>query len=325
MEYCLTVKELCKSYRHFKALNGLNLHVPQGSIYGLVGKNGAGKTTLIRLICGLQQPTSGTYELYGISNTQPGIKKSRQRMGAVVETPSVYLDMTAEENMKVQHRVLGLPSDTGIDELLELVGLSDTGKKKARNFSLGMRQRLGIAVALCKNPDFLVLDEPVNGLDPQGIIEMRELLLKLNQERQITVLISSHILDELSRLATHYGFIDNGRTVKEVSARELAESCRKCIRMELTNILAFSRVMEKYGLEYKLLSENKADLYSLPDEVRLSRRDLDCGIPSGEGKGDITWLVEQLAQNGCRVLSLTERDESLESYYINLIGGGEYA
>lgn len=208
MEYCLTAEGLSKHYRHFKALEGLSIHVPKGSVYGLVGRNGAGKTTLIRLICGLQSPTSGEYILYGKRNTEKGITEARRRMGAVVETPSIYSDMTAEENIRQQYQILGIPSFDGIRELLELVGLEDVGKKKAKNFSLGMRQRLGIAVALAGDPDFLILDEPANGLDPEGIIEMRELILRLNRERQITVLISSHILDELSRLATHYGFLD---------------------------------------------------------------------------------------------------------------------
>ena len=166
------------------------MHVPKGAIYGFVGKNGAGKTTLIRLICGLQTPTEGEYSLFGISNGEKGMEKSRRRMGAVVETPSIYLDMTAEDNLKAQFRTLGLPSFAQIPELLNLVGLAHTGKKKAKHFSLGMRQRLGIAVALAGDPDFLVLDEPANGLDPQGIIEMRELILTLNRERQITVLLS---------------------------------------------------------------------------------------------------------------------------------------
>lgn len=210
MEYCLTTEALCKQYRHTKALDGLSMHVPRGSIYGFVGKNGAGKTTLIRMICGLQEVSSGEYTLYGVKNTDKGIEKVRGRMGAIVEAPSVYMDMTAEDNLKLQYRVLGLPSYEGIKDLLKLVGLADTGKKKVKNFSLGMRQRLGIAVALAGDPDFLILDEPINGLDPQGIIEIRELILKLNRERQITVLISSHILEELSKLATHYGFIDRG-------------------------------------------------------------------------------------------------------------------
>ena len=177
MDYVLRTNALCKKYKDFKALNGLSMNVPKGAIYGFVGKNGAGKTTLIRLICGLQEPTSGEYMLYGRKNTDKDILKSRRRMGAVVETPSIYFDMTAEENLKIQYRILGLPSFDGLNDILKLVGLEDTGRKKAKNFSLGMRQRLGIAVALVGDPDFLVLDEPANGLDPQGIIEIRELSL----------------------------------------------------------------------------------------------------------------------------------------------------
>ena len=173
MEYVLTTHNLSKSYGNFKALDQLSMHVEKGAIYGFVGKNGAGKTTLIRLICGLQRPTGGDYSLYGRNCRQSEIVSSRRRMGAVVETPSIYLDMTAKDNLKMQYSILGRPSDNGLNELLELVGLNDTGKKKAKNFSLGMRQRLGIAVALAGNPDFLVLDEPTNGLDPQGIVEMR--------------------------------------------------------------------------------------------------------------------------------------------------------
>lgn len=164
--YCLEAQALHKHYKSFKALNGLNLHVPQGAIYGLVGQNGAGKTTLIRLICGLQEPTAGAYSLYGTSHTSPAIHKARKRMGAVVETPALQPGMTARENLVQQYRILGMPSLDGIDELLALVGLADTGKKKVRAFSLGMRQRLGIALALCGSPDLLMLDEPVNGLDP---------------------------------------------------------------------------------------------------------------------------------------------------------------
>ena len=231
MEYVLTTQGLSKHYKDFKALDDLSMHVPKGAIYGFVGRNGAGKTTLIRLICGLQSPTAGTYALYGADSRDKGLSRARRRMGAVVEAPSIYLDLTARDNLREQLRVLGAPTDDGIPQLLKLVGLEDTGSKKARNFSLGMKQRLGIAVALAGDPDFLVLDEPVNGLDPQGIIDIRELILKLNRERNITVLISSHILDELSKLATHYGFIDGGRIVKELSARELEEigraSCRE--------------------------------------------------------------------------------------------------
>ena len=199
MEYVLQTNAVRKEYGHFKALNGLSMNVPKGSIYGFVGKNGSGKTTLIRLACGLQQPTEGEIKIYGVGHKDRAVYRARRRIGAVVETPSIYLDMTAEENLKEQYRILGMPSFDDIGTLLHLVGLENTGKKKARNFSLGMRQRLGIAIALAGNPDFLILDEPVNGLDPQGIVEIRELILKLNHEHGITVLISSHYLDELSK------------------------------------------------------------------------------------------------------------------------------
>ncbi len=303
MEYCLTAERLSKHYRHFKALEGLSIHVPKGSIYGLVGRNGAGKTTLIRLICGLQSPTSGEYILYGKRNTEKGITEARRRMGAVVETPSIYSDMTAEENIRQQYLILGIPSFDGIRELLELVGLEDVGKKKAKNFSLGMRQRLGIAVALAGDPDFLILDEPANGLDPEGIIEMRELILRLNRERQITVLISSHILDELSRLATHYGFLDQGRMVKELSAQELESACQKCVRLMVSDTKALSQALERMGLEYKIRSHEEADVYG---EVNLSQ------------------LILDLAKEDCQVLGIQEHNESLESYFMSLVGGGEH-
>ena len=302
MEYILTAESLGKQYRHFKALDSFSIHVPKGSIYGFVGKNGAGKTTFIRLICGLQEPTSGSYTLYGVKNTDPSITKSRRRMGAVVETPSIYLDMTAEDNLKEQYRIIGLPSFDDIPELLRLVELENTGKKKAKNFSLGMKQRLGIAIALAGSPDFLILDEPVNGLDPQGIIEMRELILKLNQERQITFLISSHILDELSRLATHYGFIDSGHMVKELSASELDAACRKCIRVQVSDIHALTRVLDEMDIEYNIFSDTMADIFA---------------------RINVSSLTLALAEQGCDVISLTEREESLESFYVNLIGGGK--
>ena len=300
MEYVLRTNALCKNYKHFKALNGLTMNVPKGAIYGFVGKNGAGKTTLIRLICGLQEPASGEYALYGLKNSEKEILKSRRRKGAVVETPSIYSDLTAVDNLKEQYRILGIPSYDSIPKLLKLVGLENTGNKKAKNFSLGMRQRLGIAIALAGDPDFLVLDEPVNGLDPQGIIEMRELILKLNREHQITVLISSHILDELSRLATHYGFIDNGRMVKEISAEELEASCRKCVRLEVTNVQTLARLLDGMKVDYKVISDKAADVFA---------------------KVNVSKLTMALSKENCEVISMQERDESLESYYVSLVGG----
>ncbi len=303
MEYVLETHNLTKTYGKFRAVDGLSMHIPKGAIYGFVGKNGAGKTTLIRLICGLQTPTSGSYCLYGIDSNGKKIGRSRRRMGAVVETPAIYLDMTAAENLKQQYLILGLPSYHGLEQLLELVGLEHTGKKKAKHFSLGMRQRLGIAIALVGDPDFLVLDEPINGLDPQGIIEIRELILKLNREFGITVLISSHILDELARLATHYGFIDRGQMVKEISAQELTKACRKCIRTEVSDIKALVRVLDAMNMEYRVISEDTAEIFA---------------------KINVSQLTVALLKENCEVLSMQERDESLESYFMNLVGGAEH-
>ena len=300
MDYALQTDRLCKTYRHYHALNGLTMNVPRGSIYGFVGRNGAGKTTLIRLICGLQKPTSGKFTLDGVQSTERDILKIRRRMGAVVETPSIYLGMTAEDNLKQQYRILGLPSYDGLRELLELVGLSDTGKKKAKDFSLGMRQRLGIAIALAGSPDLLILDEPVNGLDPQGIIEIRELIQKLNRERGITVLISSHILDELHRLATWYGFIDQGKIVKEMSAEELDAVCRQYLRVTVSNMTALKKVLDKRNLGYSIASEKEADIY---DAIGISE------------------LTHALDVEDCTILSVSEQSESLENYFVSLVGG----
>jgi len=304
MEYVLTTQALSKHYGHFKALNNLTMKVPKGAIYGFIGKNGAGKTTLIRLICGLQSPTSGEYTLYGRKSGDGHLHDSRRRMGAVVETPSIYLNMSAIDNLRHQYIILGKPSFEGIDELLNLVGLAHAGRKKAKNFSLGMRQRLGIAIALAGDPDFLVLDEPVNGLDPQGIIEIRELILKLNREHQMTFLISSHILDELSKLATHYGFIDKGHIVREISAEDLESACRKCMHIEVSDIQALIRVLDKEKIDYAIISDTEADIY---------------------GHVDITDMSLNLARENCKIIAINEKDESLESYYIRLIGGEEHA
>ncbi len=300
MENVLETYSLCKSYGKFKALDEVNMRIPKGSIYGFIGRNGAGKTTLIRVVCGLQDPDSGAYYIYGAVHKGKEIAKARRRMGAVVETPAIYLDLTAEENLRQQYRILGLPSFEGVSDLLKLVRLENTGKKHVRNFSLGMKQRLGIAMALAGDPDFLVLDEPVNGLDPQGIVEIRELILRLNQANGITVLISSHILDELSKLATHYGFIDKGRIVKEISAEELHANCRKCVRVEVSNINALSRILDQNKIEYKVISDNQANIYG---EISISK------------------LAAMVSAADCELISASDHNESLESYYIRLVGG----
>ncbi len=302
MDYILKTNNLKKYYRNFKALDGLKMNVPKGSIYGFIGRNGAGKTTLIRLVCGIQYPTDGELSLYGVNYTDKKISQSRRRIGSVIETPALYTDMTAAENLKQQYRVLGIPDFEQIPQLLKLVGLENTENKKARQFSLGMRQRLGIALALCGDPDFLVLDEPINGLDPEGIIEIRELIMKLNREKKITVLISSHYLDELSKLATHYGFISNGKMVREMSAEELESACRKCLHVTVTDTSALALVLDSMNISYQINDETHADIYAKPA---------------------ITQLALALNKENCEIISAEEHDESLESFYISLIGGGD--
>lgn len=298
MEYILETNNLRKQYKDFKALNGLTMHVPTGSIYGFVGKNGAGKTTLIRLISGLQTPTSGDFKIYGINYKDNSISSARKKMGAVVETPSIFHDLTAYENLKMQYDILDIKDYTTINDLLKLVGLENTGKKMAKNFSLGMRQRLGIAVALCGNPEFLVLDEPINGLDPEGIVEIRNLIKKLNKERNITILISSHILDELSKVATHYGFIADGKIIKEMSASEFEEDSKKSINIVTDKPL--EKVLKENNYNYQLISNISANIY---------------------GEVDITPLVLKLHEKEISVKKITENEENLEHYFFSLLGG----
>ena len=300
MNEVLNTTNLTKIYGNSKALDKLNMRVPKQAMYGLVGKNGAGKTTLLRIICGLQNATSGEYSLYGISSKDKKIIKARQKMGAVIETPAIYPDLSAIGNLKEQFRITGERAFKKIPDLLQLVGLERVGHKKAGNFSLGMKQRLGIAMALANNPNFLVLDEPVNGLDPQGIVEMRETLLKLNREYGITILISSHILDELSRIATYYGFIDNGRMVKEISAVDLKKDFEKRIVLEVSNISVLIEILKKQNIRHQITSSNRVEIF---DSINISQ------------------LTLALAEQGCNVNSIHEQDENLENYFMSLIGG----
>lgn len=302
MEYILETNNLEKKYKDFKAISNLNIHIKKGAIYGLIGKNGAGKTTLIRLICGLQKPTNGTYSICGVKNTDKKILKVRERMGAIIETPSIYVNMSARDNLLEQFKLLGLPSNDGIDELLELVALENTGNKKAKNFSLGMKQRLGIAIALSNNPDLLILDEPINGLDPEGIIEIRELILKLNKKKKITILISSHYLDELSKIATDYGFVDNGQIVKEISSEELNKKMEHKIELKVKDVKEFSKYFEKNNITYEVFDKNTINVY---------------------GKINLSKLINDLSKNDLVADEVHEKEETLENYYMNLIGGGK--
>lgn len=302
MEYILETDNLEKKYGHNKVISNLNMHIPKGAIYGLIGKNGAGKTTLIRILCSLQRPSSGTYNIFGISNRNRKINSARKRIGAIIETPSICLDMTAEENLIEQYKIVGLPNFDDIQEILKLVRLEDTGKKKARHFSLGMKQRLGIAIALVGNPDMLILDEPVNGLDPEGIIEIRELILKLNKENGITFLISSHYLDELSKIATYYGFMNLNRIVKEISKDELEANFKKKMQINVSNIKECVKYLEENNIPYKVISNEIVEIYQ---KVKVSE------------------LVVALSKRNCIINDFLEKDESLENYYLNLIGGAK--
>lgn len=302
MEYIIETHNLEKRYKNFKALNNLNIHIEKGAIYGLIGKNGSGKTTLIRIVCGLQKPTSGTYSIYGKSNQNKDIIQARQRIGAIIETPSIYYNMTVAENLKIQYKIIGLPSYKGLENLLDVVGLSKTENKKVKNLSLGMKQRLGIAIALIGNPDFLILDEPINGLDPEGIIEIRELILKLNKENGITFLISSHYLDELSKIATHYGFLDKGKIIKEISSKELEKKFQKRIELKVSNLKECVCYLEENKYSYKIVSDDIVNIYN---------------------KINISEIAVALSQRNCIINKFKEIEESLENYYINLLGGGD--
>lgn len=302
MNYILKVENLEKSYHNHKVLSNLNMNIEEGAIYGLVGRNGAGKTTLIRIITGLQAPTKGNYEIFDINYKNSKIKKHLKTMGAIIEKPALIENMTARENIIEQSKIVGTIQTIDIDALLKLVGLNDTDNKKVRNFSLGMRQRLGIAITLCSNPKFIILDEPINGLDPEGIIAIRKLILKLNKEQNITFLISSHYLDELSTIATNYGFIKNGKIIKEISSKEFNE--KKQIKTEL--IVDVPKTAIKYfklkNLQYKIIDNNTFELSNITN---------------------ISNLILELSNLNCSVKNIKETEETLENYYLDLIGGKE--
>ena len=298
MDYVLETKSLLKSYRHVEALSGVDMHVPKDSIYGLVGRNGAGKTTLMRVVAGMQKENGGTYLLFGVDKNSREIKKERKRVGAMIESPAIFHDLSAEDNLKMQYRILGLPSFDTIPEILSTVGLENTGNKKAGSFSFGMKQRLGIAMAIAGNPDLLILDEPINGLDPEAIVEMRELILRLNREMNMTIIVSSHILDELAKVATYYGFIDSGRMVKEVSAVDMEKECRKALRIKVESIEKAAIALTSLGNDYSVIDDNTLDIFG------------DIGIKE---------VLDVLS--GAGIKDIEKRNENLEGYFINTMGG----
>lgn len=276
-EYVLRTEGLTKRYGGHAAVNGVSLHVRKGAVYGLIGKNGAGKTTFMKMVAGLARPDGGQIELFGSRD----LERQRVRMGTLIEAPGLYRGMTARENLEVVCRAYGIPERDCVEKMLSLTGLKETGKKKAGAFSMGMKQRLGLAVALLRNPDFLILDEPINGLDPEGIRQMRELLLKLNRERNVTILLSSHILGELSRMATAYGIIREGELAEEFDAKELETRCRRCRRLTVDNVERAAVILEEelHIREFDVPEASVIRIFErLEDSAEINRRLTLAGI-----------------------------------------------
>ena len=296
---------LRKAYGSCMALDGMNMLVRRGDIYGLVGRNGAGKTTLMRMLTGQSQPTGGEMELFGASGRE--MRPQRARTGAMIEIPSFSPFLTARENLEYYRLQRGIPGGGVVDETLELVDLAYTGKKKFKTFSLGMKQRLGLALALMNHPDFLILDEPINGLDPEKVAEFRRILRQLNQERRTTILISSHILSELSTIATRYGFMEQGKIIEEISAQALHDKCRTCLRLEVDDAAKAAAVLQtQLGTDqFEVLPGNVVQLYDCLDDPRRASY--------------------ALAQNGVALLAMEQKGADLEAYFLDLIGGGRHA
>lgn len=298
----LKAYNITKKYGEQLAVDNVNMTIKKGDIYGFIGQNGAGKTTLIRLITGLIHKSGGEIELLG-ANEENELNKARTMVGSLIESPSLYTNMTARENLEVSRLVRNIPGKKCIDEVLELVGLKDVEKKKVKNFSLGMRQRLGIANALMGNPKLLILDEPINGLDPMGIVEIRELLKKINKEKDMTILISSHILSELSELATTYGIISNGKLIEEITAKQLSEKCRQYIDLKVDDTARAVILLEReLGIsDYEVLEDSNIKVFSNLDNV-----------------GEVNSL---LSRSGIIVESISVKGENLEEYFMNKVGG----
>lgn len=301
----LTTQSLTKRYRKTMALDQVNITIQKGDIYGFIGKNGAGKTTLIRVIAGIAEPTSGTFSLFG--ETEPkAIIRARKRIAAVVESPALHLNLSAYDNLKLQCILLGIPQPhaKAIEEVLikvDLTKLLVERKKKAKNFSLGMRQRLGIAMALLSKPEFLILDEPNNGLDPEGIRDLRQLLLKLNKEEGLTLLISSHMLTELAKLATRYGFIDHGKVLQEISAETLAKESKEVTVLTLNQASFRDAELKAQGLKDYVLVGNQLKI---------------------ENKQSIQPYLLAIASQGLEVVNMSKETEDLEAFFMQMIQGG---
>ena len=297
----IDVKNLEKQYTTKILVKDASFQVSKGMICGLVGPNGAGKTTIMKAMGGLIMPTKGTISLFG-ETSEKGLAHSRSRMCFMIETPYAKQNMTARENLEKLRLQKGLPDKSKIDEVLKLVGLADTGKKLVKEFSLGMKQRLGIAGCLLSDPEIMVLDEPVNGLDPEGIVEIRELLLKLNREQEMTIVISSHLLSELSLLCTDYVFIRRGEIIKKISADELKKECHEYFLIRTDNDSLVPAILQ-----------NKLDITDIHVEKNGAVRVY-------EKTDDIRLISKTLYENGIIPVELHMHDANLEQYYMNMVG-----
>ena len=291
---------LTKKYKHQAAVNNVSINVRRGEIYGLVGKNGAGKTTLLKMIGGLVSPTNGDISFMGYSGKER--RKVLSRIGILIEAPSLYSGMTAYDNLKLKCICTGVNKEGYIENLLKTVGLGEVGKKKVSQFSLGMKQRLGIAMALVGEPDLLLLDEPINGLDPQGIVEIRNTLLDLNKRKDITIIISSHILEELSKIATNFGFINNGELVKELSHSELDVACNEHIELKLPAPNKALPILDRLGFtRYRVVNDGTIHVFERLED---------------SGK-----IAMELAQNNIEIISISVASKAFENYFLEMIGG----
>ena len=297
----IRVNDLTKQYMKKQVVKDVSFGIRRGMICGLVGPNGAGKTTIMKMLGGIVLPTGGSIELFGETD-EKGLAHSRSRMSFMIETPYAKANMSAKENLEKLRLQKGLPDKGRIDEVLKTVGLSDTGSKPVKSFSLGMKQRLGIAGAMLTKPEIMVLDEPVNGLDPEGIVEIRELLLKLNREEKVTILISSHLLGELSLLCTDYIFIRHGEIVRELSAEELNRQCHEYYHISSDNNSALPAMLEnKLGIkEFSVNKDGSVDIYERIDEIRL--------------------ISKTMFENGIIPTEIHIHDANLEEYYMKLVG-----
>ena len=299
----IETKDLCKRYGDNLVINNVNMHIREKAIYGFVGENGSGKTTIMRLLTGLAEVTSGEFTMFGVSNKNRAIHATRKQVSAIVETPSLVPHLTAKQNMIYQELYEGITvSEKERDELLKKVHLETAGNKKVKNYSLGMRQRLAIALALLKKPKVMFLDEPMNGLDPEGIAELRELLIDLNKKEGITVLISSHILSELEKIATCYGFISHGKLLEEITTEELQKRCKKSLNLVVNDISKAEKVLNTLKVkEFDTLPNGSVKIYD--DKLKIAD------------------VVIAFNKAGLDILSINSNEGSVEDYYLNLVKG----